>query len=140
MFSLRSVQRCYKHDKLGVAVSNCKFVDVEEPHPSNYRGCRQTKEEVRKRKSQRGPKYSTGRRVFSSSHTIPGLSFVAALSSNTQQQQQPQRPQPTSVAQACPATVGETSAHPLKAQPTSTNKSVSSGSQCKQFVSETCSQ
>jgi hypothetical protein len=53
---------------------NCKLVDGEEPHPSNCRGCRHAKEEVRKRKSQRAPKTTTGR-VFSSSHTTPGLSF-----------------------------------------------------------------
>jgi hypothetical protein len=62
---------------------------------SDYRGCRDAKEETRKRKSQRAPKTTTGR-VFSSSHTTPGLSFAAVLRRNAQQQ-----PQPLSVAQAC---------------------------------------
>lgn len=55
---------------------NWKLVGGEEPHPSNYRGCRHAKEEVRKRKLQRVPNIMTGR-VFSSSHTTPGLSFAA---------------------------------------------------------------
>jgi hypothetical protein len=82
---------------------NCKLIDGEEPHPSNYRGCRHATEEMRKRKLQRVPKATKGR-VFSSSHTTPGLSFAAALRSNTQQEQQPR---PPSVAQACLATGGE---------------------------------
>jgi hypothetical protein len=59
-----------------------------------------------RRKSQRAPKTITGR-VFSSSHTTPGLSIAAVQRSNTQQSQEPQ---PPSVAQACPATVGGMSA------------------------------
>jgi hypothetical protein len=70
---------------------NCKLVDWGEHHPSNYLGCRRAKEEIRKRKSQRAPKTTTGR-VFSSSHTTPVQSFAAVLRSNTQKQQQPQTP------------------------------------------------
>jgi hypothetical protein len=82
---------------------NCKLVDGQESQPTNYRGCRHSMEERRKRKSQRASKTTTGR-VFFSSHARPGQSFAAVLRSNTQQQQQHQQP---SVAQACPATVGE---------------------------------
>jgi hypothetical protein len=32
---------------------NCKLVDREEPHTSNYRGCRSAKEERRKREGRR---------------------------------------------------------------------------------------
>jgi hypothetical protein len=63
---------------------------------------------MRKRKSQKAPKTTSGR-VFSSNHTTPGVSFAAALRSNTQQEQQPH---PSPVAQACPVTVGEMSAPP----------------------------
>jgi hypothetical protein len=63
---------------------------------------------MQKRRLQRAPKTTTGR-VFSSNHTTAGLSFAAVLCSNTQQLQ---LPQPPSVAHACPATVGEMSAHP----------------------------
>jgi hypothetical protein len=49
-------------------------MDREEPHHSNYQGCRHAKEEIQKGKLQRAPKTATGR-VFSSSHTTPGLSF-----------------------------------------------------------------
>jgi hypothetical protein len=77
---------------------NCKLVDGEEPRPSNYRGCRHAEEKMRKRKLKKGSKTTTGR-VFSSSHTTPGLPFAAVLRSNSQQQQQPQ---PPSAAQACP--------------------------------------
>jgi hypothetical protein len=63
---------------------NCKLVDGEEPRPSNYQGCRQAKEETRRRKSRRAPKATTGR-VLSSSHTSSGLSFAAVLHSSTEQ-------------------------------------------------------
>jgi hypothetical protein len=72
------------------ACCNCKLVDGEKPHPSNYRGCSHAKDEMQKRKSQRTPKTTTGR-VFSSNHTTPGLSFAAALRSNTGEKQQPRR-------------------------------------------------
>jgi hypothetical protein len=111
---------------------NCKLVDGEEPHPSNYRGCRHAKEEARKRKSQTAPNTTT-ERMFSFSHTTPGLLSVAVLRNNTQE---PQQPQPPSAAQACPDPLSgrDGCPHSLEAQPTST-KSVSSGSECKQFVS-----
>jgi hypothetical protein len=86
---------------------NCKLVDGEEPHPSTYRGCSRARDEMQKRTSQRPLKATSGR-VFLSNHTTP--SFAAALRSNTQHQQQPR---PPSVAQACPATVGEMSARLL---------------------------
>jgi hypothetical protein len=43
-----------------------------------------------------------GRGMFSSSHMTPGLSFIAVLCSNTQQEQQPQLPL---VAEACIASL-----------------------------------
>jgi hypothetical protein len=61
-------------------ICNCKLADEEEPHPSNYEDCRNVKQVMRKRKSQRALKTITGR------HTTPGLSFVVVLCSNTQQQ------------------------------------------------------
>jgi hypothetical protein len=54
---------------------------------------------------QRLTKIKTGR-MFSSRHTTPGVSFAAALRSDTQQQHQAQ---PPSVAQAYLAIVGEMS-------------------------------
>jgi hypothetical protein len=62
---------------------NCKLGDGEEPQPPNYRGCRHAKEKMRKRKSQRVAITTTGR-MFSSSHTTPGLTFAMVLRSNTQ--------------------------------------------------------
>jgi hypothetical protein len=93
---------------------NCSLVDGEEPHPSSYQGCSNAREEMWKRKSQREPMTAMGK-VFSSSHTTPGLSYMVMLHSNTQQQQQPQ-PQPPWVAQACLAS--------LEAQPTMSTESV----------------
>jgi hypothetical protein len=61
------------------------------------------------RKSQTAPKTTSGM-VFSSYYTAPGLSFVAALHSNTKQQRQPHL---SPDEQACPATVGEISAQLL---------------------------
>jgi hypothetical protein len=83
---------------------------------------RHAKEERRKRKLQRAPKTTIGR-VFSSSHTTPGLSSAAVLHNNTQQAQ----PQPPSIAQAFTPS--------REAQPTRGTQSVSSGSECKQFAS-----
>jgi hypothetical protein len=60
------------------------LVDGEELHPSSYRELRLAVEEMRNRKSQGAPKTTTGR-LFSSSHSTPGLSFTAALLSNAQQ-------------------------------------------------------
>jgi hypothetical protein len=70
--------------------------DGEEPHPSNYRGCRHAKEELQKRKAQRALNPATGR-VFSK-YTTPSVSFAAVLGTKMQQQQIP-KPVP----QACPA-------------------------------------
>jgi hypothetical protein len=78
---------------------NCKLGDGEEPHPSNYRGCRHAKEELQMRRAQIAPKPATGR-VFSSKYTTPNVSFAAVLGTKMQQQQIPQP-----VPQACPARV-----------------------------------
>jgi PAX-interacting protein 1 len=59
------------------ACCNCRLAEGEKPHPANYWGCRHAKEELLK-KSQKAPKTTTGR-VFSSAHTISGISFAAAL-------------------------------------------------------------
>jgi hypothetical protein len=114
---------------------NCKLADGKEPSPSNYRSCRHAKEQVRKRKSQREPKTTTGR-VFTSRHTTPGLPFAAVLRSNRQRQ-----PKPPSVAQArtgLPHHSGRNECPPpLEAQPSTSTKSVGSGSKCEQFTSDT---
>jgi hypothetical protein len=64
-------------------------LDGDEPHPSNYPGCSYVKEDIRKRRLQRAPKATTGR-VFSSSHTTPGLSFAGVLRSNSSSLSRPQ--------------------------------------------------
>jgi hypothetical protein len=58
-------------------------------YPANYPGFKLAKEELQRRKAQRTPKTTTGR-VFSSHRTTPGVSFVAAVRGNAEQQQQPQ--------------------------------------------------
>jgi hypothetical protein len=68
---------------------NCKLVDGEEADPSNYRGCRHAKEEIRKIKSQRAPKTTMGR-MFSSNHSTPRLSFAVVLCSNSSSLNSPQ--------------------------------------------------
>jgi hypothetical protein len=83
---------------------NCNLVDGEEPHPSNCGGCRHAEEEMRKGKSQSAQDYNGKPR-----HPRTILRGGATQ----------QHAQLLSVAQACPATVGEMS--------TST-KSTSSGS------------
>jgi hypothetical protein len=50
------------------ACCNCKLADEEETHPSNYRGCSHETDEMRKKKSQRAPKATTGRVFFSTYH------------------------------------------------------------------------
>jgi hypothetical protein len=52
-------------------------------------GAVDARDELQKKKSQRTPRTTTGR-VFSSSLTTPGVSFVAALRGKTEEQQQPQ--------------------------------------------------
>jgi hypothetical protein len=69
---------------------------------------KRTKDEMQKRKSQRTPKTTTGR-VFSSNRTTPGLSFAAALRTNTGEQQ---RPQPTPTTDAAPVELQQTRAPP----------------------------
>jgi hypothetical protein len=64
-------------------------------------------------------------------HTIP-LALAAMLLCNTQEQQ----PHLSTVAQACPATVGETSAWLLWGTTNKNIESTGSGSWWKQFVSE----
>jgi hypothetical protein len=83
------------------ACSNCKLVHGEEPHPSNYPGSSDAKEEIRRRKAQRTQKNTKGN-MFSSNYTTPVLSFAAALRNNTEQQQQPYLHW---VPVACPAAV-----------------------------------
>jgi hypothetical protein len=100
---------------------NCKLVEGEEFHSSDCRGCRHSKEEMRKRKSQRVPKTRKRGRVLSCTAEV---SFTAVLRSNIQKEQQSH---PSAVAYTCPVTVGDMSAPSPEPKPTST-KSVSSGS------------
>jgi hypothetical protein len=60
------------------ACCNCELEEGEKPHPANYCGCKNAKEEMRKKKPQATPKPMAGR-VFSSSPIKPHLSFAAAL-------------------------------------------------------------
>jgi hypothetical protein len=69
------------------ACCNCHLAEGENPHPTNYRGCRRVSEELQKRKTQRAPKTTKGR-VFSSNPTMPGVSFAAALGGSATQQHQ----------------------------------------------------
>jgi hypothetical protein len=72
-------KECHEKDNAAsTPACNCQLAEGEKPHPANYQGCRLAKEELQKKKSQRMPKATTGR-VFSSSHTTPGVSFAAAL-------------------------------------------------------------
>jgi hypothetical protein len=95
----------------------CKLADGEKPHPSNYRGCSLAEEEIRRRKSQREPKNTTGM-VFSSKYATLDLSFAAVLRTNKEQQQ----PQPSQVAVSGPTTGAQQKASPpqkaKKAAPT----------------------
>jgi hypothetical protein len=59
------------------ACCNCQLAEVERPHPANYRGYKQAKEEMRK-KPQRTPKTTSGK-VFTSNPVSPNLSFAAVL-------------------------------------------------------------
>jgi hypothetical protein len=79
------------------------LVEGEKPHPANYRGCKNAKEELMKKKSQRVPKAPTGR-VFGSARTTPGIYFAAAIRGSGDQQQQPQASQ---VPVAPPATTAK---------------------------------
>jgi PAX-interacting protein 1 len=44
---------------------NCKLVDGEKTHPSNYRGCRHAEKEIRRRRTHRTPKMTTGKKFTS---------------------------------------------------------------------------
>jgi hypothetical protein len=102
------------------ACCNCKLVDGEKPHPSNYRGCSHAKDEMRKRRSQKTSKTITGK-VFNSNYTTPGLS-AAALRTNTEEQQ---RPHASQTADAAPVALQQTRAPPvLKNRPQQTVQSV----------------
>jgi hypothetical protein len=57
-------------------------------HPTNYRGCRHAKEEMRRKKKPQGTPKNTTVRVFSSTFTKPTVSFAAALRGQTEQQRQ----------------------------------------------------
>jgi hypothetical protein len=70
----------------------CLLAEGEKPHPANYRGCRHSKEEMQKKKSQRTHRTTAGR-LFSSKLTTPGMSFEAALQGKTEEQQQPRTQQ-----------------------------------------------
>jgi hypothetical protein len=63
------------------------LAEGEKLHPANYRGYRHVKE-IKKKKSQRKPRTTRGSGVFSSNHTIPDMSFAAALRGKTEEQQQ----------------------------------------------------
>jgi hypothetical protein len=93
-----------------LACCNCKFMEGEKGHPFNYRGCKHATEQIRKRKSHRTSKTTTGR-VSSSNNISPGLSFTALLRSNTNQQQWPHLCQ---VAVAGPATMDLSIPTPLQ--------------------------
>jgi hypothetical protein len=67
---------------------NYKLIDGEKHHPSNYRGCSLDREEIRKRKTHRTPKVTTGK-VFTTNYVTSGLSFAAALRRNAGHQRQP---------------------------------------------------
>jgi hypothetical protein len=63
-------------------------MEGENPHPSNYRGCRHAKNEMQKKKVQRKPKATTGR-LITSKLISPGMTFAAALQGKAEEQQQP---------------------------------------------------
>jgi hypothetical protein len=77
-------KECPEKENSASTPAYCKYqlMEGEKPHPAKYRGCRHTKEELQKRKSQRSPKTTTGR-VFSSNLTTPSVSFAAALGGST---------------------------------------------------------
>jgi hypothetical protein len=100
------------------ACCNCRLAEGEKPHPSNYRGCRDAKEEMQRRQSQRTPKTPAGR-VFSTKLATPGVSFAAALKGNPEEDQR-QRPA-RQVSVAAPASAEPRATKPLrqqKSQPT----------------------
>jgi hypothetical protein len=94
-------------------------VDRQEPHPSNYQDCRHAKEEMRKRKLQSVPDYNEKGVLFQPHH--PKTIFCGSA---TMQHMQEQQPQPISVAQACPTTVGKKVPPPLKHNQLVSNQSV----------------
>jgi hypothetical protein len=77
---------------------NCRLMEGEKPHPTNYRGCSHAKEELQRKRSKKTPKTTTGR-VFSSTLATPGVSFAAALRGGRQQNQQPPAPQAPAAAE-----------------------------------------
>jgi hypothetical protein len=85
------------------ACCNCQLAEVEQPQPSNYRGCSHTKEETRHRKIPRAPKPNTGR-AFASKYIMPGMSFTEALQSKADQTQQSH---PRQTAAAAPTTMDQ---------------------------------
>jgi hypothetical protein len=68
------------------------LAEGETPHPANYRGCSQAKEELQSKRPQKSTKTTAGR-VFSSTLATPGVSFAAALRGGRQQHQQPPAPE-----------------------------------------------
>jgi hypothetical protein len=99
------------------ACCNSQLAEGEKAHRTNYWGCRHAKE-LQKRKAQRTSKPTTGR-VFSFTLTVPGVSFAAALRGKREDQ----RPQALQVPAA---------AEFPGCRATASNRSVSSGSKCKQ--------
>jgi hypothetical protein len=71
------------------ACCNCRLEEGESPHPAKYRGCRHAKEQLKRKKSQKTPKTTTGR-VFTSTPSTPDVSFAAALRGTRDQHQGPQ--------------------------------------------------
>jgi hypothetical protein len=106
---------------------NCHLAKGEKAHPANYRGRRYV-EEIQKRKSQKTPKTTT-RRMFSSNLATPGVTFAAALQGSTEQQHQPDTPDDNGRS-SHNRTEGPCALTPTR---TSSNRSVSWGSKCKQF-------
>jgi hypothetical protein len=66
---------------------NCQLAEGGPAHPANYRYCRQSKEELQKKKPQ-GKSINTTGRVFSSTFIKPQLSFAAALRRKADQVQE----------------------------------------------------
>jgi hypothetical protein len=65
----------------------CRLIEGETAHPSDYRVCRDAKEEMQKKKTET-PKTTNGR-AFSSNFTSLALSFEGGLRGNSEQKKQP---------------------------------------------------
>jgi hypothetical protein len=58
---------------------NCRLEDGEEPHPSNYRGCKMAKEELQKKKAQKPQVKETMGRAITTRLVSSSVSFAKAL-------------------------------------------------------------